>query len=147
MFKSQLGMNNLWNIQAMECYWATQANELLIYATCMNLKNNYAERMVQDDGIGRSWIHLLPWTHQIYSYIWINSLWKMTRKLAEELHTAKAERVTELWLGEVEKQSYQKPTLGMTTHNSGWISQIQNFSLRSKGFILHIRHPSLWDLH
>lgn len=27
------------------------------------------------------------------------------------------------------------------------ISQIWNFSMKSKGFVPHIRHPSLWNLH
>lgn len=33
--------------------------------------------MVQNGGIGRPWIQL-PQTHQVYSYIWNNSHWKIT---------------------------------------------------------------------
>ena len=33
-------------------------------------------RAVQDGSVGRSWTHLLPRTHQIYSYTYNNSLWK-----------------------------------------------------------------------
>ena len=57
--------------------------------------------IVQDGSIGRFWIHCLPQTHQTYSYIWNNSLWKNLKN--------KKERATWRWIREAKTWSCQKP--------------------------------------
>lgn len=50
-------------------------------------------------------------------------------------------------VGEAETWSHQNPTRVQGPTNRRDISQIWNFFMRSKGFVLHVRHPRPWDLH
>ena len=50
------------------------------------------------------------------------------------------------WVREVEIESQQKPYLQHSHPQSGGISQVQSFSLKSKQSVFHMRHPNLWNL-
>jgi len=53
----------------------------------------------------------------------------------------KKKKNTPKWIGEAGIQSHHKPHPKHTTQNQEGI-QTQSFSLKSKGFKPHIRHPS-----
>lgn len=70
----------------------------------------------------------------------------MTWKLAEELlHNKRSKgHSTTVRRGKEAVLPWTHPCHG--NPQLGGISQIQNFSLRSEGFIPHIRNPNLWNL-
>ena len=70
----------------------------------------------------------LPRTHQIYSYIWNNSLWKTAEQL---LHISKGESHMRQ-VREAEMRSRRKPP-SLARPPSGGASQTWSFSLRMKG--------------
>lgn len=85
-------------------------------------------------GVGKSWTHLLPQTHQTDSYIWNNSLWKIPLRKLNSSFIIKDRRTADTVSPENPRPAWQP-----TTER---ISQI-----RSKRFVPHIGHPNTWDLH
>lgn len=77
---------------------------------------NSLERLMQDSSIGKSWTHLLPWEHKMYSYIWITTLWKRSKNRMNCLYMRKINRPH---LHRSEKQRHgltPNPTSGMVTY-------------------------------
>lgn len=115
--------------------------QLMGYCSSSN-KRQMGKAHVQHDDIGGSWTRHLPRTHQIYRYIWNNSL----RKL-ELLSTSKDKGTTSRQVGDWETQSHKKTLPGQGQHTIGGISPDKYFFQRSEGLVPNIRQPMPWDLH
>ena len=92
-------------------------------------------------GSYRTWTYLLPWTQQIYSYMWTDSL-KRTWELAPQW---RIKRTTWRWVGEAENYLTKNLTHSKVKpypHN-GERSQLTDISLRG----MNCWHLSLWDLY
>lgn len=85
---------------------------------------------IQDGSTGRFWTHLFPEKHQIYSYIWTNSLWKISENYLNISSITKNKRTTLRKIGEAEMQCHQNPPPLAYNSQSGGISQTWNVSLR-----------------
>lgn len=110
----------------------------------------FTERAIQDSHAGRSWCHHFPWTHQIYSYIETNSLYKRPEEL--ETSWTNDKRTMLRQVGETEMECCQNPHLWDADPQLGRISQLWSFSLRSKALYLHQASqplgsiPERWEL-
>ena len=60
--------------------------------------------------IGGSWTHLLPQTHQTYSYLWNSSLRVKSRKQLDNSYASDrwGKKTHANWVGEAESQSHHK---------------------------------------
>lgn len=124
----------LWNI--------ITSNSIFISFFNLCLKNK-VEKDVQDDSTGRSWTHLLPWTHQIYSCSWITAFWK----LDELLSTTKDKKTTSIQVADVEQVETQphknKNPFPMYQHTMG--RDLTRQTLLEKQSVGAL-HQALWPL-
>ena len=90
--------------------------------------------MVQDDDVGRWWTHRLSGSHQIYSYIWNNFLWKRPEtSWTVPLHQANVKRATLKQVGEAEMLYDHKLRSQSSNPQLGGNSQTWSFFLWNEG--------------
>lgn len=84
--------------------------------------------------IGNSWIQLLPGTHQIYSYVWNDSLWNNLKTSWTTLSQQKIKDLPIEKVGEAGTISLKTPHQHGDPQE-GEISHVQSFPQRSKCFM------------
>lgn len=91
-------------------------------------------------------MHFFPWTKQSYSYIRNNFPWK---ELRTSWTAPPQQKIKGLYQDRQERHTCNL----IKTHTSHGepqtrgVLQTPNFSLKSEGSVLKIRHPNPWDLH
>lgn len=95
-----------------------------------------------DGSVGRAWTHL-PWTHQIYSCICNNPVWKIPKNWlssssteGQKAHGDRQDKNCSL---------AKNPTFGSDPQVGG--TSQSSVPLRSKGFKCSLRRSNPWQLH
>lgn len=98
-------------------------------------------KVVQDGDLAKAETHLFSWTQQAYSFIWNNSLWRTQESAEQLLHNRGPKgHMDKVWDAEMQFLPQIPPSSLWST--IGRISQVQNSSLRSKGFVSYVRHTN-----
>lgn len=104
--------------------------------------------MVQDGGLGRSWLLFFRQAHQVYSYMQINPLWEKFRNQLRDNCTSSGWESSPIEAGRKmwDKLSYPNPLRHCTSQLRG----TPNFQLlpeEQRGYETHIQHSSLFECH